>query len=104
MGNIKIIAPPDGEAPYDVRVGWVGVILPLAVDGVQYTESCGVLSSSDVTIEPGYIVESRTALMLLAHHDLVAAHWWRDNVPEFFEPGMQFFFSVEACEETEDFI
>ena len=47
----------------------------------------------------GYMVESKTALDLLAARSPEAAELWRHNAPHFFEPGRAFVFTGDSCAE-----
>ncbi len=114
MSAIKIIATPPGEAPQHIREAWMGMVLPLASPAVKSGWAWGVLTSPKTywaqqlrrllgqgKRESGYCVEAATAIALLARSSPSAAEWWRESTPHLLNPGRNFIFSVESCEETD---
>lgn len=102
-----ITAVPPGEAPEWVRQKWVGLSLPLAqeCEHAHEHETSGVLSRprnllsrllarlfGRLSRENGYIVESCSAIEILAQRCPEAAKWWRENTPDLMEPGQYFLF------------
>ena len=115
MNAIKIVALPPGEAPQNVREAWVGLVLPLALPGQWKGRGAGVLTgpknsfsrllwrlADRQTVQQGYIVESATALRILAFYNPEAACWWQENTPDFLIPGRGFMFAAHVCEETQE--
>ena len=116
MTSIRIIQPPTGEAPIDVRAAWVGLVLPLAKvrqDPARPRPGFGVLSGSRGwwrqiiacirgQTEPtkGYVVDVQVAVDSLAHHAPDAARWWQEHAPHLLRPGQLFVFDQAACEEV----
>lgn len=110
--QIRIIKPPPGEAPAEIRAAWVGIILPLASKAPATIETFGVLSIPKTRIglafakllgrmkrQTGYIVEANKGIELLAVHAPEAALWWRKYAARAIAPGQFFLFAIEACEE-----
>jgi len=112
--HIRIKSIPPGEAPANIRQEWVGLVIPVPrrVSHRRTFLGTGVLSGPKSRLgalfaillgrtqrEVGYMVESKTALELLAARSPEAADWWRQNAPHFFEPGRPFVFSGDSCEE-----
>lgn len=108
--KIRIINTPPGEAPIEIRNGWIGIELPLAKDGLQNCGTFGVLTGPKTIIgkwlnvlmgrygrESGYIVEGSTALKLLRDHNHSAASWWVENT-YFDKSGKYMFFHEHVCE------
>ena len=112
--QIRIKSVPHGEAPETIRQTWIGIVIPVPprVSRRRTFLGTGVLSGPKNRLGAllaillgrtrrmtGYMVESKTALELLAANSPEAAGWWRDNAPHFFEPGRAFVFSRDSCEE-----
>lgn len=113
--NVRIISTPPGEAPEEIRRGWIGLVLPVSPRygrGGKHIE-VGVVTgpksllgtlfglfSGRAQRTNGYPIESSVALELLAKHSPAAASWWGTNTPRFFEPGRHFLFAAECCEEV----
>jgi hypothetical protein len=112
--HIRIKSLPPGEAPASIRQAWVGMVIPVPprVSRRRAFLGAGVLSGPKSRLgalfaillgrtnrEVGYMVESKTALDLLAARSPEAADWWRHNAPHFFEPGRAFVFTGDSCEE-----
>jgi hypothetical protein len=101
---IRITAPPPGELPEFVRRAWVGLELPL-IPGQTRAEMLTAqeaLSRRAVDALPGYAVEGRTAVAILATANPEMAQWWRENAPEILAPGYQLVFAAEVCERLDD--
>jgi len=112
--QIRIKSVPPGEAPESIRRAWIGLVIPVPprVSKRRTFLGAGVLSGPKNRLGAllaillgrthrvtGYMVESKTALELLAASSPEAADWWRNNAPRFFEPGRAFVFSGDSCEE-----
>ncbi len=112
--QIRIKSVPLGEAPESIRQAWIGLVIPVPprVSRRRSFLGTGVLSGPKNRLGTllaivlgrtqrvkGYMVESKTALELLAARSPEAADWWRNNAPRFFEPDRAFVFSVDSCEE-----
>jgi hypothetical protein len=109
---VRIIATPPGEAPEEVRRGWVGLELPLAAGeaGPREVPTSGVLSGPRTFLgrllarlarqtrqEYGYVIDAPQALFLLAGKAPRAAQWWRAFAPHCWRPGYKFVFRAEVC-------
>jgi hypothetical protein len=101
---IRITAVPPGEAPEFVRRAWVGLELPLIVGQVHADKgtALGVLSHQAVNAPPGYAVEGKAAIAILASANAEIAAWWRQNAPDIAAPGYQLIFPAEVCERLDD--
>lgn len=108
---IRVLSPPPGEAPDEVRRAWVGLVLPLApgeheprtvrVFGAltgPRTIVGGLLSMllrrGDVWC--GYVVDAPAAIDVLAEHSTDGAAWWRDNTPHLLRRGAQLIFPADC--------
>jgi hypothetical protein len=101
---IRITAPPPGEVPEFVRRAWVGLELPL-IQGQTRVETMTaqeVLSRHEVNALPGYAVDGKTAVEILASANPEVARWWRENAPDILAPGYQLVFAAEVCERLDD--
>ena len=109
---IRIISAPPGEAPEHVRAAWIGLVLPLAVAQPRTARTVGALSVPKTKLglylwrvfgrvrhSTGYVVIASRAVDLLASHAPDAAAWWRQHSPKSLQPGYQFIFATEVCEE-----
>ncbi len=108
---IRIVSPPDGEAPPWVREAWVGAELPLAgeagqIDALTYGVTSGPrtiagriwgLIAGKPKRRRGYPVDAITAVGILAATHPDAAVWWRDNVPHALRGGRVFLFNEASC-------
>ena len=107
---------PPGDAPEDVRKGWIGLELPLPpnVNGPASHLGISVLAAPKNWIgqifamltgrartRVGYRVETSEALRLLVRHCPEAAEWWYKNTPRLVHPGRYFVFAANCCEEVE---
>jgi hypothetical protein len=103
--RIRIVSPPAGEPPANIRAAWVGCILPLhsTTDDLKASQSQkGALSRERVDPRQGFVVRATDALGELERHNPSAARWWRDNAPHVFKPGQLFVFEEDACELVEE--
>jgi hypothetical protein len=87
--KIRIIAIPPGEAPFEIREQWVGLILPLAggMPCAWQMQTVGVLTGTIDEDTIGYPVDSNEAMTVLAEKSLEAVKWWKTNTPDLFEEG-----------------
>ena len=92
---IQIIKPPPGDAPEEVRRGWVGILLLLAEgdEGPVVAAPAGRLAAPP----RAFRVEAAHALDCLAHHDPDAAMWWEKNHPDLLFPGTHLHFPENTC-------
>ena len=109
--NIEITQAPDGDAPLDIREGWVGIKLPTIDHRERSIRTVGILSSpkniwsylylfftSKTSRTNGYIVNSGKAIELLKMHNPNAAKWWCENT-SYENSGRVFLFQTESCRE-----
>ena len=110
---VRIISPPDGEAPEEVRRAWVGMTLPLdptyeapvsvRVRGVLTGPHSYLMSLVAVALgrggqhELGYMVLAEEALELLAEHAPSAEAWWREHTPHLYRPRERLLFHDYTC-------
>ena len=104
MRSVKIIAPPRGYAPEDIRVQWVGVTIPLATKedtadmklvGFVIKEG-GRIESGDAS---GYLVLRTNAVAALRRAEKnSAADYWDTGHVKFFRFLR---FPLEVCEVVE---
>lgn len=105
--QLLITFAPPGEAPMWVREKWVGLKLPLALDqaAARTFTTGGVLTgprdwidlfadwmSGKLRRQPGYAVDTLSAVNILASKSPEAAAWWRENTPHMLKPGRCFVF------------
>lgn len=98
--RIRIVAPPPGEAPIDVRGAWVGLTLPLVPHApAPYTAATtGAVSGRDAPPLTGYVVNGKQAVDRLAATAPWAAAWWREHAPHILVDNYQFLFPADVCE------
>ena len=110
--SIRITSTPQGEAPREVRMAWIGLELPLANPDMIEASTLGVLSArrwwtrlrSRLGLLPantmqGYLVERFRAISFLQRHAPEAAAWWIANLPEVAQDdGTLFLFDRDCCE------
>jgi hypothetical protein len=93
-----------------VRERWVGLALPLAqrkasplsflTSGVLsgpkgFMAWIGSLLTGKFRLRPGFLVETRAAITVLAQSSPEAAEWWRTNAPHLLT-GKRYFVFPEA--------
>jgi hypothetical protein len=103
--RIRILSPPPGEAPADIRAAWVGCVLPLFAttdDPRVNRQTKGVLSRRKEDYPPGFAVRVLDAVRALERHNAEAARWWRANVPHLNQPGQLFVYPGGVCELVEE--
>lgn len=111
MATVRITSVPPGEAPFEIREAWVGLVLPLKRKNPQRYLGSGVLSGPRnmlqslahlitfrLKMQYGFVVPSVAAVEILEKAQPRAARWWRENAPHNVRPGRYFLFSVECCE------
>jgi len=113
MKCIEIIATPPGEAPEEIRKGWIGVVIPLprGFQAEQTTVGYGVLTGPRTwwsALLPflhkkkvkwlGYRVSGREAVDALAKKDPAAASWWKENAPHVMGRLWFLSFPTEVCQ------
>lgn len=91
-------APPGGNAPLEVRQGWIGAILPVE-SGLPHEKRLQRMTI-DGTLVDCYIVRAIAALDILADHNPAAADWWKANEQELYnrERPAVLAFSVDCCQ------
>jgi hypothetical protein len=78
--TIEIIALPHGEAPEDVRRGWIGCILPCEPEcGHVPIYVGGILSGPSLEKIAGFSVRQDVALQILAQHSPASAAWFHNH-------------------------
>lgn len=80
-----------------MRQAWVGLTVPLAAGetGPRPAKTAGGVE------KVGYVVDSHLALQVLAAHAPAAAAWWKQNAPDYLQPGRALLFPAEPCQEVE---
>ena len=107
---VTINRRPVGEAPEWVRDAWIGLRLPVVEPKQRNWLTLGVLSGPHGVLRqlwalalgranriPGYLVDAKTAVDLLAGANPAAAEWWRNNAPMLLKRRRKFVFDREAC-------
>jgi hypothetical protein len=84
VGTFRVVAPPPGEEPEELRQAWVGLELPLRKHQSGSTEE-------------GYSIAGPEAVKLLAAHNPTAAQWWHTRLHH----GSVCIFPTETCQLTE---
>jgi len=110
---LHIKSVPPGEAPLWVREEWVGLSLPLAqrkaapllllTSGVLSGPKglfawCASLFAGKFRRARGFLVETQTAVAILAASSPPAAAWWQENAPHLVRPKRYFVFPQEVGE------
>jgi hypothetical protein len=99
--KFRIVAPPPGEPPPQIRAAWVGCVLPLYAttdDPKISKQSTGVLSGRKSDHPSGFVAQAFDAVNELELHDAAAAAWWREHAPHALKPGKLMIFSEDVCE------
>ena len=83
MASFRIVSTPQGQAPEEVRKGWIGVVLPLK-DLLNPGEGAHErnFSLKRQQARSFVTVPVRTALEELAKKNQEAARWFYKNLPE----------------------
>jgi len=76
-GFFKIIKPPDGEAPENVRKAWVGMILPFTK--ICEGGSTGIITGKQRNCGKEILVPQVIAILALESHCPEAADWWKKS-------------------------
>ncbi|MDD2657621.1 MAG: hypothetical protein PHD04_03110 [Candidatus Pacebacteria bacterium] len=95
-GRIRIIKTPAGDAPFEIRDGWVMRAALPCYPYVGYPSGVvkDVLSGREVKIEKiGVVVPQDKALEILGRHNPMVAKWWTDR--GYPKPGKAFFFTED---------
>lgn len=94
--TIKVIKPPEGEAPDGIKEAWVG--LEMSATRAEGSVGKGVLSANVVVrSSPVYLVVARDAIRALELRGrLTAAAWWVQHVDE----SHDLVFKAEDCVEV----
>jgi len=79
--KIKIIKTPEGPAPEEVRIKWLGVEL-LAIRTPEEVEERDFTTMQELGNRGGYMVNVNIALAKLWEVDCKAAAWFLIHVPE----------------------
>ena len=98
-GLIRVVAPPPGEAPEQVRAAWVGLELPL-VGGVSQpctAPALGSVSGGSAGICAGYVVDGQEAVERLVAQCPKAAAWWREYAHQVVAQGYRLMFPTDVC-------
>ena len=100
VGYVRIVQPPPGEAPEEIRRAWVGLDLPLqrGASEPRQQQSLGVLSGRAPEVGTGFLVSGNKAITALASHAPEAASWRRQHAPHVLSRGFRLFFPVEVSE------
>jgi hypothetical protein len=103
--RFRIVAPPPGEAPAEVRAAWVGCVLPLFAttdDEKVGRKAKGVVTGKKEKRPQGFTARVVDAIDALEEHNADAARWWRENTPDIIRPGKLFVFADRACQLLDD--
>jgi hypothetical protein len=103
--RIRIISPPPGEPPPEIRAAWVGCVLPLFAttdDPKVGRQGIGALTGQGEELPQGFAVQVTEAIRALERHNPDAARWWHENTPHLIKPKKLFVYPGEACELVEE--
>jgi hypothetical protein len=113
--EIEIFSTPPGEAPEEVRRMWIGLRLPLLVEGSHKFQTVGALTGpktwlgnllacifGKTTPEVGYAVNSSIAISILESKNSMAANWWKENTTYYSNLKRIFIFNKECCRVVEE--
>jgi hypothetical protein len=109
--KIKIEGVPPGEAPFQIREAWVGLVLPIVGRRSYRMWTSGVLTGARTPWgrlwsalrgrwrkREGYAVDAAEAIRLLAIERPDAAQWWRENAPHLIGAHRRFLFERTVCQ------
>lgn len=102
MPRIKIIAPPDGDAPQAMRHAWVGCVMRTIGVADEKTERLNIVTAEPVTEQcAAYIVEQKEALHALdeATESTEVMRYWEDRCHRL--RGSNFLFNVSICDKID---
>jgi hypothetical protein len=98
--RFRIVTPPPGEAPDEIRAAWVGCMLPVFAttdDSRVSAQVKGILSGQQSERFDGFTAQVIDAVAALERHDAAAAGWWREKIPHLLQPGKLFAFPGWCC-------
>jgi hypothetical protein len=98
MATLRIISTPPGEAPVEIREGWVGLKLRLAMNAPRDVLGRGVLSGRSEA-PTRYVVYALDAFAALSELSPEATAWWRANKPHLFHAHRTLTFDASCCRE-----
>lgn len=78
--KIRIVKTPEGPAPENVRISWLGIEL-LAVRTPSEVEERDFTTFQEIGNRGGYMVEVKSAIRKLREKSAQAAEWFEQNVP-----------------------
>jgi hypothetical protein len=97
--RVRIVAPPPGEAPEEIRRAWVGLEFSATASRSGSSPAVwGVLSNRPAGDCDGFAVEGAEAVRILATRDPDAGAWWHRHAPHVLAAGYQLVFPAEVCE------
>ena len=112
-GLIRIREVPPGEAPYEIRQKWVGLVLPVAPPTMRETYMKSLLTEpktylgifiasrdEDFLANGAFFVSGPTAIEALLQSSFDAVKWWKRNAPFFQNKRSAFLFSAACCAEV----
>jgi hypothetical protein len=76
QGRIVIHKTPAGEAPLEVREGWVGLSIPTVCFESRTNDALSVVTRSPIPQQACYLVDQDVAIAKLIKHCPSAAVWW----------------------------
>lgn len=77
-GRIRIIRIPVGEAPDEIKLKWIGLVLPcFPTCGYHEDKEKGVLTDAESDRRRTFSVPQKETLEILAGFHPEAAAWWR---------------------------
>lgn len=114
MAYLRILRTPTGAAPEHVRRAWVGLVIPLIMEGKFVVQSVLEQGFPQSTLDrlwarltgrlqkkPGFAVLTLDAIAALEAARPLEAAWWRANAAHLLVPGGVFVFNPECGEVVE---
>jgi hypothetical protein len=100
--HIRVVAAPPGEEPLEVRRAWVGTVVQVTAGQSEARKGLRRLLMSRSEPRLVYVVDAPKALASLEEKAPLAGEWWREHAPGYWQPGQEFHFPAEICEQLAD--
>jgi len=101
MGNkIRITSAPQGEAPLEIREGWIGIVLEGVLRANDVTKVGVLTGDSERNYSSHFVIPIVDALKALLLHNSAAHEWWKSWHRDVRPSWMTHFTFDDACYEV----